>query len=197
MLGRLSLYGQGASRLHDEVVPVVARWADPDNRQGLKPLGNRTVQEVLQVLEDSLANPRLREVPLSARQRLQASAPQDVADLSPHLDEVVATLIEEAKVKLRERGQREAVAMKQLLTDQQQRIQQQQAATEKDFQQLVLGFAETEKRQLAADRRHWQQRLEMLEREIETEPERIEQTYEVKASRVEPVGLVYLWPVTS
>jgi SNF2 family DNA or RNA helicase len=197
MLGRLSLFGQGASRLHDEIVPVVARWKEPETRDGLQPLGDKTVREVLQVLEDSLANPRLREVPELARQRLQQGAPQDVADLSPHLDELVKTLIEDAKAKLLERGRQEALEMRSLLEEQRTRIQRRQRETDQDAQQLVLGFVEAEKRQLAADRRHWQRRLEALEQEIETEPARIEQTYQVKAYRLEPVGLVYLWPVTS
>ncbi len=115
MLGRLSLYGQGASRLHDEIVPVVARWKEPEGRDGLQALEDRTVREVLQTLEDSLANPRLREVPDSARQRLQQSAPQDVKDLSGHLDVLVETLTAAAQVKLTDRGQREAKEMRELL----------------------------------------------------------------------------------
>ena len=196
MLGRLSLYGQGAARLHDEVVPVVARWKDPEDRDGLQVLGDRTTREVLQTLEDSLANPRLREVPDLARQRLQASAPQDVADLSEHLDDLVQRLIEAAEAKLAERGAREAKEMKMLLEAQRDRIQRRQRETDQDATQLTLDFAVAEKRQLDADRRHWETRLEMLEAEIETEPARIEEGYRVKASRVEPVGLVYLWPVT-
>ena len=31
---------------------------------------------------------------------------------------------------------------------------------------------------------------------IDIEPERIREIYQVKAKRIEPVGLVYLWPVT-
>jgi hypothetical protein len=31
---------------------------------------------------------------------------------------------------------------------------------------------------------------------LRTEPERIQDVYTVKAQRVEPVGLVYLWPVS-
>jgi hypothetical protein len=38
--------------------------------------------------------------------------------------------------------------------------------------------------------------LEQIEQELVGEPERIEAVYRVKARRVEPVGLVYLWPVT-
>ena len=33
-------------------------------------------------------------------------------------------------------------------------------------------------------------------RELKTEPKRIEASYEVKATRVEPVGVAYLWPVS-
>jgi len=196
MLGRLSLYGQGAARLHDEIVPVVARWKEPESREGLKALEDRTVREVLQTLEDSLANPRLREVPDSARQRLQQSAPQDVKDLSGHLDTLVETLTAAAQVKLVERGQREAKEMRELLMKQRDRIQRRQQETDRDVEQLVLGFEKAEKRQLESDRRHWERRVSDLETEMETEPARIEQTYQVKVSRVEPVGLVYLWPVT-
>ncbi|EDX83168.1 Helicase conserved C-terminal domain protein [Synechococcus sp. PCC 7335] len=196
MLGRLSLYGQGAARLHDEIVPVVARWKDPDDREGLQVLGDRTTREVLQTLEDSLANPRLREVPELVRQRLQASAPQDVADLSEHLDELVQRLIEAAEAKLAERGAREAKEMKTLLEAQRDRISRRQRETDRDATQLTFDFAVAEKRQLDADRRHWEHRLKMLEAEIETEPARIEAGYRVKVSRIEPVGLVYLWPVT-
>ena len=196
MLGRLSLYGQGAARLHDEIVPVVARWRDPDDREGLQALGDRTTREVLQTLEDSLANPRLREVPELAKQRLRASAPQDVADLSGHLDALVKTLIVEAEAKLAERGAREAREMKVLLAEQRDRIRRRQQETDQDATQLTLDFAVAEKRQLDADRRHWENRLTQLEIEIESEPARIEEGYRVKASRVEPVGLVYLWPVT-
>ena len=39
-------------------------------------------------------------------------------------------------------------------------------------------------------------RLTAIDGELATEPERIRNLYQVKASRIEPVGLVYLWPVT-
>ena len=34
LLGRLSLYGPGAARLHEELVPITARWIDPAVRKG-------------------------------------------------------------------------------------------------------------------------------------------------------------------
>jgi hypothetical protein len=36
----------------------------------------------------------------------------------------------------------------------------------------------------------------MIGNELTSEPKRVAELYEVKARRVEPVGLVYLWPVT-
>jgi hypothetical protein len=51
-------------------------------------------------------------------------------------------------------------------------------------------------RQLESNKRHWEKRLAAIDRELKTEPERIKAVYEVKAQRIEPVGLIYLWPVT-
>ena len=42
----------------------------------------------------------------------------------------------------------------------------------------------------------WRKRLDELPGELETEPARIRASYEVKATRFEPAGLVYLWPIT-
>ena len=57
-------------------------------------------------------------------------------------------------------------------------------------------FNEEERRQLEANQRYWGKRLVALENELRTEPERIRGVYQVCAQRIEPVGLVYLWPVT-
>jgi hypothetical protein len=58
------------------------------------------------------------------------------------------------------------------------------------------GIADDERREREADRRHWQSRLVRLEKEISEEPARIRASYDVTAHRLEPVGLVYLWPAT-
>ena len=55
---------------------------------------------------------------------------------------------------------------------------------------------EAERRQREADRRAWARRLEAIERELKIEPRRIADTYRVRAIRVDPIGLVYLWPRT-
>ena len=62
--------------------------------------------------------------------------------------------------------------------------------------QLVVEFSEEEKRQRQADIASWRTRLAQFDRDLETEPDRIRAFYEVRAKRVEPTGLVYLWPHT-
>jgi predicted nucleic acid-binding Zn-ribbon protein len=68
----------------------------------------------------------------------------------------------------------------------------------KDHGQRLLDFGELQEelRQLESNRRYWDKRLAALETELRTEPDRIRELYDVKATRIEPIGLVYLWPVT-
>ena len=53
-----------------------------------------------------------------------------------------------------------------------------------------------EDRQRTADRRAWGRRLDAIERELESEPKRVEAAYTIWAWRIDPLGLVYLWPRT-
>lgn len=196
ILGRLSLYGDRAARLHDEIISVAAEWIDPDarGRGRLRPLGETEKKDVLQILEDSLAHPRLRDVPPAIVDRLKAHTARDVEDLLTHLERRATELTDRAKRKLEQRGEKEAAEMKTLLGEQRDRILKQ--FKQYETQQLSLFNAE-EMRQIESDRRHWEVRVAQLETEILSEPERIRQTYQVKAERIEPVGIVYLWPVSS
>lgn len=201
-LGRLSIYGEGASRLHDEVIAVAAEWCDPVTRgkKKLQPLKEGEKEDVLGLLETSLAAPRLQKVPETVKQILQKNAAQDIAELIPHLERRGEVLAQRAQKKLSARGQEEAAQMKKILEAQQQRIQEHQGEiTEKKAIQLSIPYAEfppQEKQQLEADLRYWEKRLQGLAEEINSEPRRIEASYQVKAMRIEPVGLIYLWPVS-
>jgi len=197
-LGRLSLYGEGAARLHDEVLAVAADWVAPEarGRRKLRPLTERDKRDVLQLLEGALASSRLREVPAPIRERLATAADRDVEELRPHLDRRADKLAGAARRKLADRGDREAKEMRAILEAQAQRIRRRKEEVDGRADQLVLDFVKAERRQLEADRRHWTARLDSLARELDEEPGRIRDSYEVKASRVEPVGLVYLWPVS-
>ncbi len=201
-LGRLSIYGEGASRLHDEVMAIAAEWSDPATRgrKKLQPLKLAEKDNVLGLLETSLIAPRLQKVPETVKQILQKNAPQDIAELIPHLERRGEDLAQRAQKKLTARGQAEAAQMKAILQAQQQRIQEhQQEIAQRTATQLNIPYAEfplEEKQQLEADSRYWEKRLKGLAEEINSEPPRIEASYQIKAMRIEPVGLIYLWPVS-
>ncbi len=85
--------------------------------------------------------------------------------------------------------------MKEILETQKKHLEERQARDHRD-DQMTLGFSEEERRQIDSERKCWRKRLLELPHELETEPQRIRGLYEVRAQRIEPVGLVYLWPVT-
>ena len=194
-LGRLALYGERAARLHDQVIAVAAEWLDPTSRgrKKLQPLKEGEKDNVLELLETSLASPHLLEVASAVKERQQKSAAEDVGELIPHLERRAEILAESAKKKLVNRGIKEAAEMKKILEEQQTRI----LNCQKDSQavQLSLPIIE-EQRQVDADRRHWEKRLKAIALELISEPARIEAAYQVKAVRVEPVGVIYLWPIS-
>lgn len=195
LLGRLSLFGDGAARLHDELVQVAARWVDPDARgSAMKPYAEATEQQTLALMEEALA--QAQEVPEPVRVRLLSTVQRDVEALQPALLERAEERYSRAVERLATRGEREAREMRAILESQRERIERQAREHEAQAAQLAFDFPEAERRQLEADRRHWARRLKELAEELEREPERIRRVYEVRARRVEPVGLVYLWPVS-
>ncbi len=198
LLGRLCLYGPNAARLHEELVPVTARWTDPKVRKAaLAPYGRESETKTLELLDQSLLSKHGHGVPQAVQTQLQSAAPRDVQELLSHLHSRAEQYARDAEKLLQKRAEDEAKAMLAILQNQKKHIAETAARHERpDQRQLQLGFAEDEAKQLEANRRHWSKRLEMLDRELETEPERVRGIYEVKARRVEPIGLVYLWPVT-
>ncbi len=98
------------------------------------------------------------------------------------------------KERLADRGRREVDDLRAVLLAQKARIEAEHAKHADP--QLDLGFGDDEKRQLAADRRHQERRLAELEKELTTGPDRIRRSFEVRATRLEPVGLACLWPVS-
>jgi hypothetical protein len=99
--------------------------------------------------------------------------------------------------KLKKRGEREEKDLRETLERQRERVREELTRHEREFKQLTLDFGEDEKRQLESDMRAWRIRLEQFDRDLEREPGRVREFYEVRARRVEPVGLVYLWPETN
>ncbi len=202
LLGRLSLYGQGAERLHEEVVSLTARWIEPSQRtQGLKQYGRTVESRTRELMKATLGDRTRREPDEAIRHRLLDTASRDVQELLPHLIGRAEELAGVAVAELRQRGEEEEKRLRELLERQRKRVSDQLARYRETPHQLALDLgldlehaAEEERRQLEADARWWRIRLEQFERDIEREPKRIRDFYEVRAKRIEPIGLVYLWP---
>ena len=194
LIGRLSVYGPGASRLHEEIVPVTARWAYPDQRQRpLVPFGSDGEQTTRESLRTALDEAGSTAISDTVQERLQASSQADIADLLPHLETRATEAMQRAETLLSQLAECESRSMVDLLESQRARIQD--ALGDEGFQ-MPLDYDATELRQLEADRRAWQRRLQAIEAELETEPARIADSYAIRAHRVDPIGLVYLWPRT-
>ncbi len=195
LLGRLSLYGRGAERLHEELVPLAARWIEPAQRKGkLTAYAREAEAKTLELLDRSLGEPRRHLLGETIQRKLLAAALRDIEELLPQLEPRAEELAALAIDKLRERGEREEKDLRETLERQRQRVREELEKTEPKFKQLTLGFDDEERRQLESDMRSWRIRLEQFDRDLDQEPQRIREFYEVRARRIEPVGLVYLWP---
>ena len=153
-MGRLAVYGAGAARLHEEIIPVTAIWTEAEReRKPLRPLGESGEERTLNQLEEALRD--ARAAPTMAVARIQALVERDIADLVPALERIADERLAEVKVELAKRGEAEARSLAELLEQQRKRIAK--ANAEFDPNQLLLpGIADDERREREADRRHWQ-----------------------------------------
>ena len=195
LLGRLCLFGRRAERLHEVLVPVAARWIEPSRRTGpLKAYAEEAEARTLERLEMALQNARAPGETI--HRRLLETAARDIEDLLPQLEVRAELVAGSAAERLRGRGEQEERQLRETLEHQRQRVETELRKHEGGGIQLVIEFSEEEKRQRQADATSWRTRLVQFDRDLETEPARIREFYEVRAKRVEPLGLVYLWPDT-
>ena len=195
LLGRLCLFGRRAERLHEVLVPVAARWIEPSRRTGpLKAYAEEAEARTLERLETALQNARAPGETI--HRRLLETAARDIEDLLPQLEVRAELVAGSAAERLRGRGEGEERQIRETLESQRQRVETELRRQEGGGIQLVMEFSEEEKRQRQADVASWRTRLAQFDRDLETEPARIREFYAVRAKRVEPLGLVYLWPDT-
>ena len=192
LLARLSLYGHGAARLHDEVMAVVAEWDPADPARRLRVLNEKKSDQAIADLEASLQL-RLRAGD-EAQRRLREALSADVVQLRSALEQRVEATRVSAQQQLEKRAEEEATRFVKVLQEQRHRITSTRARTDTGFDQLVLGFAKEELRQVRDNRSYWEKRLAAIERDVEQQPALIRRTFEVRTHRVEPAGALYLWP---
>lgn len=196
LLGRLGLFGAHATRLHEEIITITARWDPPAERSNgtLKPYARDAEARTLEILQRSFLN-QGSAIPEDQRQALLDSIPADVAALLPLLEDRSNDAAAEASKRLHDRAETEAKSMIQLLEGQKKRVEARlKQVLPPDQLQLELGFNDEEKAQIERESRAQRKWLEDFDVQIESEPARIRAFYEIKTTRIEPVGLVYLWP---
>ena len=198
LLGRLCLYGRGAERLHEQIVPLAARWTEPTRRkEPLKAYARDAETRTLELLERALAGDARRVPSETIQRRLLETVLRDVGELLPQLEPRAEELAALAIRQLQDRGEREERSLREILERQRGRVVEELDKHEKHearVTQLTLEFSAEEKRQLQANVRAWHRRLKQFDLDLEHEPQRIRAFYQVRARRVEPVGLIYLWP---
>ena len=207
LVGRLSLFGPGARRLHEEIISITAAWRD--TRRADSPLAPfaeagkaTTIAQLDEALRDGVSPGE------TTIERLRQTVESDIADLRPYLEQRAAESKEAAVRELQENGHREAEALAALLQRQIDKVREAMRSTEPPPPPVqgdlfgpsaddVKKQAEREMRQFEADRRSWDAKLLRLQNDLGAEPDKVRQGYEVQAQRLEPIGLVYLWPATN
>ena len=195
LLGRLALVGPRAGRLHDQIVAVAARWRPLAARTTpLEPYaeGGKAEAQTIAMLDEALPEADANRVAPEVERRLADTIVRDVEELRPHLERRALAASEEAQALLSVRADKEATDLARLIQERRNRIM----STQKESAQLELAFAGDELKQLRAERKHWEKRLIELDAELRDEPARLRASYAVQSSRIEPIGLVYLWPVS-
>ncbi len=204
LLGRLAVFGPRASRLHEELLTVTAQWVDPKGRtKPIAPFARDAEARTLAMFETSLAAAAGGQTASeSARDSLAACIQQDVAELLPHLASRGADSLADAQRKLTARGDGDASDLVKILEAQRKRVQTELTKAAGDsWLQAALPLdddvrrqEELERKQRRADMKYWQDWLANVDGDLQREPERIRDFYSVKSHRIEPLGVVYLWP---
>jgi len=118
-----------------------------------------------------------------------ASAASDFATLWPEVEAESGRKEKDARKKLAQRGEGEAKALEGILHVQREAIEEALGA------QLELELTQKDELdQWRRDKSHLEARRAALEKELKEEPAALAATYEVRLSRLTPVGMVYLWP---
>jgi hypothetical protein len=194
--GRLSLFGAGAARLHDELIPVAARWLE-GKKEPLELFDDRASHETAHMLEALLRDaPGLSTVPKQLQSRVVEAAPDLFARLWTPLRDEADNSATRAVEKLKARGHKEADQLRTLLKNQRQALDHALKEREREHKQLDAELSKQERAQLHAETEHMRRRSSKIDAELEREPEQIEALYDVALKRFTPVGLVVLWPAT-
>ena len=131
------------------------------------------------------------------KRMLLESAPRDIEELLSQLQPRADQAAGAAEGLLAERGETEMRMLAATLEEQRERVLAELNKRTQAGLQLSLEFSDEERKQVEANVRAWHRRIESFDQDIESEPGRVKELFEVATRRVEPLGLVYLWPDTN
>jgi predicted Zn-ribbon and HTH transcriptional regulator len=129
---------------------------------------------------------------VTIQRRIEKQAGSLFSKLWPHLEAEADALGAEAKKGLLERARKESDELRKLLTRQKTAIDKAQLRLRQS--ELFEIKDKEQKRQVDKDLEHLERRRKAADQEIDVEPRAIEALYEVKMTRLTPVGMIVTWP---
>jgi len=191
LLGRVLLVGEGATRLHEQIVCVCGRIS-PD---GLKiEFGKDSGAEALAMLNSAMSADQTA-LDTRTREHLLQRLPRDVDLLRPKLDSEGLDAAKNAEACLKSRADTESKEMKAILLAQKTTVEREiSRRSNVDLKQPEFKFSDIEERQHKSESRYMEKRLREIEKDLQTEPQRVRDYYKVSKYHLQPVGLAYLWP---
>jgi hypothetical protein len=195
---RLSLFGPGAARLHDELVAIAAPWnGNASAATGVEPYrDSATVAKAVETAERLLATGGA-EPNATIKANVAKSAEALFTALWRPLHDEADARAARAKNGLATRARKEADDLRVLL----RRRRKDLRASMGDLRQgdLLADTSDTaslreQQRQLRFDLDEMSRRDLELEKDIDHEPEAVAALYDVRMARLTPMGLVVSWP---
>jgi superfamily II DNA or RNA helicase len=186
---RLTFFGHGAARLHDELISVAAPFTPGEPVSPYK--DKATAVRARELAEKALAAGGAAPNERVSREVLR-HASGVYQSLWMHLEDEADSQAAEVKAGLTRRARKESEELIALLTRQREAV----AKARHDLSQTKLFEVEDkeQRRQVELDLEHLGRRSEQFGRELDEEPKKIEALYAVEMVRLSPVGLVVAWP---
>jgi hypothetical protein len=191
---RLTLFGPGAARLHDEIIAVAAPWPQGADKalSELTPYRDpTTAARAIELCERALATGG-RALPDKVQAQVLPRAGELFAALWPHLQHEADARRIEATTGLARRARKESDELRSLLERQRQAIRGARAHLRQH--QLPEINDRVQRHQLELDLGHLDRRESRIADELISEPKAIERLYAIQMPRLTPVGLVVAWP---
>ncbi|CAN5189080.1 hypothetical protein BH09MYX1_BH09MYX1_11190 [soil metagenome] len=187
---RQTLFGVGAARLHDQLVPIAAAWSG--EATAVEPYKDRATAVAAVAKTERLLAASGKAPNATIAARIQGHAGELFRALWPHLQIEADALAAEAQRGLAQRARRESDELRTLLERQRGAIDKAEARLRQS--DLFDVQDKEQKRQIDLDLKHLERRRGEAALELTSEPKAIEALYEVRMSRLTPIGLVIAWP---